>query len=141
MPSECILYYSYGDKVKQEFFINQMEDTEEKSRARLKLDQVLALCTLTTCRRKFLLEYLGEKWSDETCGSCDACLRPLEEYDATEIAQKALSAVVRTGERFGVGHVINVLLGAATKNVVSRGHDRLSVFGIASRHSSDELKE
>ena len=141
MPSECVLYYSYGDKTKQEFFINQVEDSDEQGRARLKLDQMIGLCTLQTCRRKFLLEYLGEEWPEENCGGCDVCLLPREEYDATEIAQKVLSAVVRTGERFGAGHVISVLLGAATKNVVSWGHDQLSVFGIASQNSSDELKE
>ena len=141
MPSECVLYYSYGDKTKQEFFINQIEDPEEQDRARQKLNQVLELCTLQTCRRQFLMEYLGEEWPEQDCGGCDVCLLPREEYNATEIVQKVLSAVVRTGERFGAGHVISVLLGAGTKKVVAQRHDELSVFGIASQHSSDELKE
>jgi ATP-dependent DNA helicase RecQ len=141
MSSECVLYYSYGDKMKQEFFINRIDDQEEQDRARQKLDQVLELCTLQTCRRQFIMEYLGEEWPEQNCGGCDVCLLPREEYDATEIVQKVLSAVVRTGERFGAGHVISVLLGAGTKRVVSQGHDQLSVFGIASQHSSDELKE
>jgi ATP-dependent DNA helicase RecQ len=141
MPSECVLYYSYGDKTKQEFFINQIDDPEEQDRARQKLNQVLELCTRQTCRRQFLIEYLGEEWPEENCGGCDVCLLPREEYDATEITQKVLSAVVRTGERFGAGHVISVLLGAGTKRVVSQRHDELSVFGVASQHSSDELKE
>ncbi len=141
ITSECVLFYSYGDKTKQEFFINQIEDPEEQDRARLKLDQVLGLCTLQTCRRQFLMEYLGEEWPEQNCGGCDVCLLPREEYDATEITQKVLSAVVRTGERFGAGHVISVLLGAGTKKVVAQRHQELSVFGIASQHSSDELKE
>ena len=64
----------------------ELRDQEEQDRARQKLNQVLELCTLQTCRRKFLMEYLGEEWPEENCGGCDVCVRPREEYDATEIA-------------------------------------------------------
>ena len=141
MPSECVLFYSYGDKAKQEYFIGQMEDTEERERGRIRLDRMVAFCRLTTCRRKYVLEYLGEEWPEKNCGNCDVCLSPREEYDATEIVQKVLSAVIRTGERFGAGHVIRVLLGASTKRVQELGHDKLSVFGIAGGHSLDELRQ
>ena len=141
MPSECVLFYSYGDKAKQEYFLEQMEDTEERERGRIRLDRMVAFCRLTTCRRKYVLEYLGEEWSEKNCGNCDVCLVPREEYDATEIAQKTLSAVIRTGEWFGAGHVISVLLGASTKRVKELGHDKLSVFGIASGQSLDELRQ
>ena len=141
MPSECVLFYSYGDRAKQEYFLDRMEDAEEQERARRRLEQMVAFCRLPTCRRKFVLEYLGEEWPGQSCGGCDVCLTPQEEYDATKIAQKVLSAVIRTGERFGAGHVIRVLLGAGTKRVQELGHDQLSVFGIASRHSQDELRQ
>ena len=112
MPSECVLFYSYADKAKQEYFIDQVEDLEERERSRQRLNQMVAFCRLTTCRRKYVLEYLGEEWPERNCVNCDMCLSPREEYDATEIAQKMLSAVIRTGERFGAGHVMRVLLGA-----------------------------
>ena len=141
MPSECVLFYTYADKVKQDYFINEIEDAAEQERARWRLDQVVKLCSLRACRRKFILEYLGEDRTEEDCGSCDVCLSPQEEFDATELAQKILSAVVRTGERFGAGHVVNVLLGAGTKQVVDRGHDKLTVFGIASDQSKNGLRD
>ena len=140
LPSECVLFYSYGDKAKHDYFVNDTEDPEERERARWRLEQVVKLCSQHACRRKFVLEYLGEERPDENCGGCDFCLAPRDNFDATEIAQKILSAVARTGERFGVGHVTNVLLGAATKQVVDRGHDKLTVFGIASDQSKDGLR-
>ena len=141
MPSECVLFYSYGDKAKQEYFLEQMEDPEERERGRQRLNRMVAFCRLTTCRRKYVLEYLGEEWPERDCGNCDVCLSPQETFDATEIAQKMLSAVIRTGERFGAGHVMRVLLGAGTKRVQELGHDKLSVFGVADRCSLDELRQ
>ena len=140
LPSECVLYYSYADKSRQEFFINQMEDSEERERARWRLEQVISLCNLPACRRRFVLQYLGEEWPEENCGGCDNCTLPREQYDATEIAQKILSAVVRTGERFGAAHVIEVLRGSRGERVRHQGHDQLSVYGIAASHSRDELR-
>ena len=141
MPSECVLFYSYADKAKQEYFLEQIEDAEEQERGRQRLNQMVAFCRLMTCRRKYVLEYLGEEWPERNCGNCDVCSSPRETFDATEIAQKILSAVIRTGERFGAGHVIRVLLGASTKRVQELGHDKLSVFGIAGGHSLDELRQ
>ena len=141
LPAECVLFYSYGDKAKQEYFLEQMEDPEEQERGRQRLNRMVAFCRLTTCRRKYVLEYLGEEWPERNCGNCDVCLSPQETFDATEIAQKILSAVIRTGERFGAGHVISVLLGAGTKRVQELGHDKLSVFGVADRYSLDELRQ
>ena len=86
--SECVLFYSYGDKIKQDHFIDQIEDDVEQQNARQKLAQVVEFCELQTCRRKYLLEYFGEKWEEENCSGCDVCLTPKEEFDATEIAQK-----------------------------------------------------
>ena len=141
LPSECVLYFSYGGKSRQEFFINQIEDDAERERARERLDQVISLCSLSSCRRKFVLEYLGEAWADQDCAGCDNCLQPREKYDATEIVQKVLSAVIRTGERFGAAHVIGVLRGSRGERILKQGHDQLSVYGIAASHSQNELRD
>ncbi len=141
LPSDCVLFYSYGDRSKQEYFIGQIEDDDEREKARVKLDQLLGLCDLQTCRRAYLMEYLGEPWPKTDCGGCDICLLPREEFDATVIAQKILSATIRTGERFGVNYLVDVLRGSANKAVRSRGHHELSVFGIARDVETDELKE
>jgi ATP-dependent DNA helicase RecQ len=141
LPSECVLFYSYGDKMKQDFFINQIGDVREKAKAQEKLAQVLDFCQLQSCRRAYLLRYFGENWTDDRCDNCDVCLNPREQFDATEISGKILSAVLRTGQRFGIGYVIEVLLGEATKKVRERGHDQLSVFGIAKEYNEDELKQ
>ena len=141
LPSECVLFYTFGDKKKQDYFIDQIEDATQRENARQKLAQVIEFCELQTCRRKYVLEYFGETWEMENCGGCDVCLTPKEEFDATEIAQKVLSAVARTGERFGMNHVSEVLRGRRTKRVQGLGHDKLTVFGIAHDFSDDELKE
>ena len=141
LPSECVLFFSYAGKSTQEYFIRQIEDPEERERARERLEQVISLCNLSSCRRKFVLEYLGEEWPDGDCGGCDNCTQPPDQYDATEIAQKLLSAVIRTGERFGAAHVIDVLRGGRGEKVRSQGHDQLSVYGIAANHPRDELRD
>ena len=141
LPSECVLFFSYASKSTQEYFIRQIEDPEERERARERLEQVISLCNLASCRRRFVLEYLGEEWPANDCGGCDNCLRPREQFDATEIAQKILSAVIRTGERFGAAHVIDVLRGSRGERIRQQGHDQLSVYGIAANHSRDELRD
>ena len=141
LPSECVLYYSYAGKSRQEYFISQIEDPEERARARWRLEKIISFCNLSDCRRRFVLKYLGEERAEENCGACDNCTQPREQYDATEVAQKILSAVVRTGERFGAAHVIDVLRGSKGEKVRSQGHDQLSVYGIAASHPRDELRD
>ena len=138
---KCVLFYSYSDKIKQDFFIDRIEDNTEQVNSRQKLAQLIELCESQTCRRKYLLEYFGERWQEENCGGCDVCLTPREEFDATEIAQKILSAVIRTGQQFGESHISGVLRGTSTRRVRQLGHDRLSVYGIARDFKRDELKE
>src|SRR5690606_31413189 len=96
---------------------------------RHRLDALLGWCELTECRRRPLLEYFGERLARD-CGNCDNCLEPPPTWDGTEAAQKLLSAVYRTGQRFGAAHVVDVLRGNATEKIVRNGHDRLSVFDI-----------
>ena len=102
---------------------------------------MVEFCKLQTCRRKHLIEYFGEAWEAENCGGCDVCATPRKEFDATEIAQKILSAIIRTGGRFGARYVTDVLRGANTKEVKNRGHDQLTVFGIAGDHSPEDLDQ
>ncbi len=143
LPSECVLLFSYGDKVRQEFFIKRIEDEGEQGNAQEKLDQMVRFAQLHSCRRRYLLEYFGERWDAEECGGCDVCLASEErgEFDATEIAQKALSAVVRTGERYGAAHVTGVLVGSREKRILAAGHDELSVYGIVKDLDRGQLRE
>ena len=151
LPSDCVLFYSYGDKIKQDFFINRIEDGTEKRGAQEKLSQVIDFCTLRTCRRRYLLDYFGEDFSSSpsspsgddagSCGGCDVCLAEMEEFDATIIAQKIMSAAIRTGERFGAGYIAQVLRGSKAERVLRLGHDDLSVYGIVNDHSDGEIRE
>ena len=149
LPSDCVLFYSYGDKIKQDFFIDRIEDPTEKRSAQRKLAQVIGYCELRTCRRKYLLNYFGDEPQErsadgaemESCGGCDVCLAELEDFDATVISQKILSAVVRTGERFGAGYIAQVLRGAKTERVLRLGHDKLSVYGVVDDFSDGDIRE
>lgn len=140
LPAECVLFYSFGDKIKHDFFINRMTDPEEQARARAKLSRVIEFCEAHRCRRAALLEYFGEE-TEGNCAGCDVCLEPREEFDATEISQKILSAVLRTGERFGAGYVVDVLRGSENKKVLERKHNELTVYAIAKDSSADELRQ
>ncbi len=141
LPSECVLFYSYGDKIKQDFLINKIEDDAERSKAQQKLTQMIDFCELQYCRRSFLLSYFGQSQEEDNCGGCDVCLSPKEAFDATQISQKILSAVIRTGSRFGANYVIEVLRGSNSQKIKQRGHEALSVFGIVNDFSDDELKQ
>ena len=142
LPSDCVLFYTYADVPKLEYLIDKdTEDETERRNGREKLARVNEFCQLQACRRRFLLRYFGEAWPKGNCGGCDFCLTPREEFDATEIAQKILSAVVRTGERFGIAHVTDVLRGSRKKRVKELKHDALSVHGIVDDYSAGEIKE
>ncbi|MFA5871938.1 MAG: DNA helicase RecQ [Parcubacteria group bacterium] len=140
LPSQCILFYSYGDTVKQQFFIRQIEGERERDNAYKKLNQMVEYCELSACRRRHLLKYFGEDYKPEKCGGCDACLSPKVEFDATVISQKIISTIIRTGERFGASYIIDVLIGAKNKKILERGHRKLSVYGIAPDFSKEELR-
>ncbi len=142
LPSECVLFYSYADRRKQEYFINQIEDSNERRLALRKLDDVVEYCQNEVCRRFFLLIYFGENSAATLCDACDNCIEPpAEQIDTTEISQKILSAVLRTGERFGAAHICDVLHGSKKKRILELGHDQLSVHGIAQDVSVGALRE
>ncbi|MEK7672857.1 MAG: DNA helicase RecQ [Patescibacteria group bacterium] len=140
LASECVLFYSYGDRMKQDYFIRQISKEHERLMAEQKLDQMIEFCELDHCRRGYLMKYFGENWETVNCGNCDTCLIPKEQFDATEISYKILSAVIRTGERFGINHVTDVLLGKSTPKVKDLGHELLSVFGVEKHFQKEDIR-
>ena len=111
-------------------FIEASESGEERKRLeRRKLDALLGWCESTRCRRQGLLAAFGEDYP-RPCGNCDNCLAPPATFDATEAARMALSCVYRSGQRFGVAHLTDILRGERTEKVASNDHDRLTTFGI-----------
>lgn len=143
LPSECVLFYTYADVRKHEYFIDKTADKTEAENSRLKLQQVIDYSDARTCRRQYLLKYFGEAYQCEKdgCQGCDICLNEQETFDATEVSQKILSAIVRTGNRFGQNYVIDVLRGSQAKQILQNKHEELSVYGIVSDYSANELKE
>jgi ATP-dependent DNA helicase RecQ len=141
LQSDCIMFYSSGDTFKHEYFINQNSDLQLQENLRGKLREVVKYGELHTCRRKFLLEYFEEKTTSETCDGCDRCLTVQETFDGTEIAQKILCAVIKTGERFGVAHVCEVLRGKSSARIRTFRHESLSVFGIGKEFAEPQLRE
>ncbi len=139
LPADAWMAYGIQDVVKQRQFIELGDAPDEQKRIeRRKLDAILGLCETTNCRRQVLLETFGDGCAP--CGNCDTCLEPVASYDGTEVAQKALSCVYRTGQRFGAVHVIDVLLGADTDRIRRFGHDRLSTYGIGTELSKAEWR-
>jgi ATP-dependent DNA helicase RecQ len=130
LAAEAWMIYGLSDVVTMSQMIAQSESADERKRVeRQKLESLLAYAEATDCRRQLLLGAFGEIYPGP-CGHCDNCIAPPKTWDATVPAQKALSAVYRTGQRFGSGHVIDVLRGEETERVLSLDHHRLSTFGI-----------
>ena len=139
-PSDCVLFFSEGDRAKQQYFIQQMEDGPVRDMAERQLEQIVEYGRLRSCRRKYLLAYFGEAMAGESCERCDSCFAVYRRVDVTEPAQKILSAVIRTGERFGIFYVNRVLLGSRDKRIGRLGHDRLSVYGIVDDYDRNGLR-
>ncbi|MFC4525500.1 DNA helicase RecQ [Dyella halodurans] len=130
LPAEAWMIYGLSDVVTMSQMIAQSESADERKRVeRQKLESLLAYAEATQCRRELLLAAFGEEYHGP-CGHCDNCIEPPKTWDATVPAQKALSAVYRSGQRFGSGHVISILRGEDSTRMTDLGHDRLSTFGI-----------
>ncbi len=131
-PADAWMTYGLGDVVQQRRMIDMSDGGEVFKRVLFtKLDALLGLCESAGCRRVRLLDYFGEASPpDHRCGNCDNCLEPPQTWDATDAARKALSAIYRTGQRFGAVHLIDVLRGRANERITQWGHDKLTVFGI-----------
>ncbi len=131
-PADAWMVYGLQDVVRLQQMAQGSDGSEQHKRAeRYKLDAMLGLCEVTSCRRKVLLSYFADEAPNQ-CGNCDNCQLPPETWDATEAAQKVLSCIYRTGQRFGVVHVMDVLQGKENEKVLHHGHQQLSTFGIGS---------
>ena len=129
-PADAFMTYGLQDVVQITRMLAGGEGSEAFKRVeRQKLEALLAFCETAGCRRQAILAYFGEK-RDEPCGHCDTCLEPVRTFDGTIEAQKLLSTVMRTGQRFGAGHLIDVLLGKDNERVRKFRHDQLSTYGI-----------
>jgi ATP-dependent DNA helicase RecQ len=138
LPAECLLLFAYNDVQTINYFIQQ-ESLEQQRGARWRLDAMIAFAETNGCRRAPLLAYFGETYDAESCDNCDNCLVGEQElHDLTVPAQKFLSCVRRTGEIFGMTHVIDVLRGSRSQRVLDRHHDELSTHGIGQEFSKKE---
>ena len=136
LAAEALLLFGYGDIAISRGLIEKGGNPEQKRIELHKLQAMVGFAEAQECRRRVLLGYFGERLGDD-CGNCDVCLNPPERFDATVDAQKALSCVFRVGQRFGAGHVVDVLRGARSERIAALGHDRLSTYGIGADKSAE----
>ena len=140
LPADAWMAYGLQDVITLRQMLAQSEaDDSHKRVEHHKLDAMLGLCELTTCRRQALLRYFGDVM-EQPCGNCDTCLETPQTWDATQAAQKALSCVHRTGQRFGVNYLVDVLLGKDDERMRRFGHHQLSVFGIGQDLGTNEWR-
>ncbi len=140
LPASAWMAYGLQDAVTLRQMLSQGDASEQQKRVELaKLNAMLGYAEVTGCRRQVLLNYFGEN-GHPPCGNCDNCLEPPETFDGTIVAQKALSCVFRTGQRFGVGYLIDVLLGKDDDRIQQFGHHALTVFGIGKELDDKDWK-
>jgi ATP-dependent DNA helicase RecQ len=136
LAAEALLLFGYGDIALARGLIEKSDNAEQKRIELHKLSTMVGFAEALSCRRRVLLGYFGDRLPDD-CGNCDICLNPPELVEVTEDARKALSCVFRVGERFGAGHVIDVLRGSKKERLLQLGHDRLSTYGIGAAQSQE----
>ncbi len=137
LPAEALMLYGMGDVALQRRFIDASNAPDNQKRIEnQKLGALLGLCEAASCRRQILLNYFGD--ISAPCGNCDTCLEPRETFDATLAAQQAISAVFRTGQRFGAAYLIDVLLGKDNERITQFGHDKLALYGIGKQHDKHD---
>ncbi len=130
LPSDAWMSYGMSDVVQRRRMIDEGNAPDAIKRIEhAKLNALLGICETTNCRRKEILAHFGEAYPGN-CGNCDTCLAPVETWDGSDAAIKAMSAIYRTGQRFGAGHVIDVLTGKGSERAERLGHDKLGVFGV-----------
>jgi ATP-dependent DNA helicase RecQ len=129
-PAECLLFYNRGDMIRLGHFLDQLQDRTERDIGWQKLKQMADYAEKPVCRRRQLLAYFDEILPEDNCGGCDICLQGVEELDATTEAQMLMSAIHRTGQRFGTAHIIDIVVGAKTKKLLQLGHDKLPTHGV-----------
>lgn len=137
LPANAHMFYGMEDVSMQRSWIDEADSAENQKRIEhQKLNALIGLCEAVRCRRQILLEYFGDK--SEPCGNCDNCQNKPDSFDATVAAQKAISCVHRTGQRFGVSYLIDVLLGSDNSKIKQFKHDKQSTFGIGTEYSKSE---
>ncbi|MFK8331345.1 DNA helicase RecQ [Pseudomonas sp. BJa5] len=140
LPADAWMAYGLQDMVMLKQMLQNSEGDERHKRIEQhKLDAMLALCEETRCRRQTLLNYFDEELP-QPCGHCDNCIDGVQTWDATEPARQALSAVYRTGQRYGVGHLVDVLLGRDNEKIRNFGHEKLAVYGVGKARSEGEWR-
>ena len=138
LPADAFMTYGLADVVMMRQLLDKSDaDEQHKLVERRKLDALLGMCETTMCRRKVLLSYFGDE-IDGPCGNCDTCLNPVESWDGSKVARKALYCVSETGQRFGVMHLVDILTGKSTERTRKFGHDKLKAFGGGSELSANE---
>ncbi len=139
LPADTLTLYGLGDVRLRALQIEESQASDEQKRIeRAKLNALLALCEAPRCRRQTLLSYFGE--TSEPCGHCDLCIHGVEVYDGTIDAQKFLSAIYRTGQRFGAEHLINILVGTESDSVLHHGHQQLPTFGVGKERTREQWR-
>lgn len=139
-PATAWMAYGLEDAIRHKQMLAQSEGNEQfKRHEHQRLEAMLGLCEVTHCRRQALLHYFGENLA-QPCGNCDTCLNPPQTFDATEASQKALSCVFRTGQRFGVNHLVDVLTGNRSDKVAAAGHDHVSTWNIGGEFSASQWR-
>ncbi len=141
LESECILFYGGRDQFNQKYFIEQINDEEQKQRRYEQLYQMVGYCESKKCRRKQLLAYFGESLDVENCSSCDVCLKTDTYFDGAVIGQKIFKAISQTGGRFGASHIINILLGKNQKKIRDLNHNELESYGSVSNYDKVTLSQ
>ncbi|MFU8781361.1 MAG: DNA helicase RecQ [Kiritimatiellia bacterium] len=139
-PAHCLLLFGYGDAPRITYFIDQITDHAARQHARSCLDKMVGFGSAHVCRRRQLLAYFHEQYPEENCGMCDVCAGAAEEVDATIEAQMLLSAIVRTGSRFGGNHIVDVVTGANTQKIRQFGHDQLKTYGVGREKGKRHLQ-
>jgi ATP-dependent DNA helicase RecQ len=140
LPADAWLVYGLQDVIKLRQMMEGSQGSEEHKRAEQhRLNAMLGLCEITSCRRQALLAYFGDEL-EQPCGNCDTCLQAPETWDATEAARKALSAAWRTGQRFGVNHLIDVLRGSNSDKIFQFEHQNLPVYGIGDQLDNNQWR-
>lgn len=140
LPADAWMAYGLQDVLMlNQIMANSEGDERHKRIERHKLDAMLALCEITTCRRRSLLAYFGDTL-EEPCGYCDNCQDPVSTWDGSEAARMALSTIYRSGQRYGVGHLVDILLGRDNEKIRTAGHQHLSTYGIGKQFSEQEWR-
>jgi len=128
-PAHCRLFFSRGDMVRIRYFIEQTEDPNERKIAEQQLYRMVRFAEANVCRRKSLLGYFGETYPKENCKTCDVCMGEVECIDATVPAQKIMSAIYRSGQKFGAVHIADIVVGADTQKIRQMTHNQLKTYG------------